>query len=301
MKLKKMSWRLVLMICLSPVAHVLAEECKPIEFFDGDLARAIRGPGSYCLQTDIKRKPAFDIHAGSLKSAAGESLLSMTFREPGVGGAGRVDLDLLGHRISSTAPNMLGVRSTRMVRNAHVHNGSIELVGGTSVGVSLLYAGTQGMPSSLDPAQPQYEDVPAPPSGSWGNTGNVVERLSIRAGGRGVVLGGDNNVVRDSTIEVDGPVAIFAYGKGTVIENNTIIVHGRGTGNYDAVIKLRDARGAIVRNNRIIHKGFGSAGTAINLLDSAEVRVENNILEGIENVVRRVGASSVNERGTERR
>jgi signal peptidase I len=276
--------------------------CEPVELYAEAKAKTVHKPGSYCLQTAISRTRAFDIHAGSFKTAAGEALLTIEYgARGGATDGGRVELDLRGNRISSTAPDMLGVSSSGMVRNARVRNGSIALEGGESVGVSMLYAGAQGMPSGLYPSLSQFEDVPAPASGSWGDSANVVERVAIRAGGRGVVLGGDNNVIRDSTIEVDGPVAIFAYGKGTVIENNTIIVHGRGKGRYDAVIKLRDARGAVVRNNRIIYKGFGSAGTAINLLDSADVRVENNILDGIENTVRRVGASNALESGTERR
>jgi hypothetical protein len=154
---------------------------------------------------------------------------------------------------------MLGVSSSGWGRNARVRNGSIALEGDQSVGVSMLYAGAQGMPSGLYPSLPQFEDAAAPPSGSWGNTGNVVERLSIRTGGRGVVLGGDNNVVRDSTIEVDGPV------------------------------------------NRIVYKGWGNAGMAVNLLDSENVWIENNVLESIAEVVRQVGRTSVQEQGTQRR
>ncbi|WP_228895444.1 right-handed parallel beta-helix repeat-containing protein [Pseudoduganella aquatica] len=292
----------LLLTCLPTLLAAPVLACEPVELYAAAKAKTMRKPGSYCLRSDVSRPRTFDIHAASFKTAAGEALLTIDYGSRGGGADGRrVDLDLRGHRIGSTAPDMLGVRSFGMVRNVRVSNGSIEVTGDTSVGVSMLYAGAQGMPGGLYPSLPQFEDAPAPASGSWGDSANVVERVAIRAGGRGVVLGGDNNVIRDSTIEVDGPVAIFAYGKGTVIENNTIIVHGRGTGNYDAVIKLRDARGAIVRNNRIIHKGFGSAGTAINLLDSADVRVENNILEGIENVVRQVGKTSVLQQGTQRR
>lgn len=283
-------------------APVLA--CEPVELYAEAKAKTktVRKPGSYCLQTAISRTRAFDIHAASFKTAAGEALLTIDYGGRGGGtDGGRLELDLRGNRISSTAPDMLGVSSSGLVRNARVRNGSIALEGDQSVGVSMLYAGAQGMPSGLYPSLPQFEDAAAPPSGCWGNTGNVVERLSIRASGRGVVLGGDNNVVRDSTIEVDGPVAIFAYGKGTVIENNTIIVHARGSGPYEAIIKLRDARGAVIRNNRIIYKGWGKAGMAVNLLDSENVRIENNVLESIAEVVRQVGRTSVQEQGTQRR
>jgi hypothetical protein len=276
--------------------------CEPVELYAEAKAKTMRKPGSYCLQSALSRTRTFDIHAASFKTAAGEALLRIEYGgRVGETDGDRVELDLRGKRISSTAPDMLGVSSSGVVRNARVRNGSIELEGGASVGVSMLYAGTQGMPSGLYPSLPQFEDAPAPLSGSWGNTSNVVERLTIRTGGRGVVLGGDNNVVRDSTIEVDGPVAIFAYGTGTVIENNTIIVHARGSGPYEAVIKLRDARGAVIRNNRIMYKGWGNAGMAVNLLDSENVRIENNVLESIADVVRQVGRTSVQEQGTQRR
>ena len=131
----------------------------------------------------------------------------------------------------------------------------------------------------------------------------MVEKLNIQAGYRGIVLGGGNNIIRNSTIEVDAHTAIYMYGPNPIIENNTIIIHGKGKTNpnfkedgikiLDGAIKLRDAKGGIIRNNRIIYKGgflgFGKAPVAINLLDSKDVLIENNTIEGFKALVRQNG------------
>ena len=137
----------------------------------------------------------------------------------------------------------------------------------------------------------------------------MVEKLNIQAGYRGIVLGGGNNIIRNSTIEVDAHTAIYMYGPNPIIENNTIIIHGKGKTNpnfkedgikiLDGAIKLRDAKGGIIRNNRIIYKGgflgFGKAPVAINLLDSKDVLIENNTIEGFKALVRQNGDTSITE------
>ena len=130
---------------------------------------------------------------------------------------------------------------------------------------------------------------------------SLVEAMTIRAGWRGVEMRGGGNVIRNSTIEVDGHTAIVLMGPETVIENNTIIVHGKGDAKpFDAAIKLRDAKGAIVRNNRIVYKGlwpFGKAPAAINLLDSTDVTIEGNTVERFEKLVRSNGETQFVDNG----
>jgi hypothetical protein len=140
-----------------------------------------------------------------------------------------------------------------------------------------------------------------PETADVGQANFLLSRLNIRAGGRGVIRSGAGNTIRDSTIEVDGATAIFLHGRNSIIENNTIIVHARAAGPNDAVIKLRDADGAMIRNNRIIYKGDSRTATAINLLDSRNVTIKDNIVEGIDNLVRQTGKTSVREQGTQRR
>nr|WP_255407841.1 right-handed parallel beta-helix repeat-containing protein [Collimonas sp. PA-H2] len=127
----------------------------------------------------------------------------------------------------------------------------------------------------------------------------MVEHMTIHAGWRGVVMGGGGNVLRDSTIDVDGHTAVYMYGPGSIIENNTIIIHRNGDAKpFDAAIKLRDAHGAVVRNNRIIYKGgwLGKAPAAVNLLDSTDVLIEGNTVENFDKLVRINGDSKYAEK-----
>nr|WP_281416098.1 right-handed parallel beta-helix repeat-containing protein [Collimonas antrihumi] len=128
----------------------------------------------------------------------------------------------------------------------------------------------------------------------------LIDKMTVRAGWRGITMGGGNNVLRDNTIEVDGNTAIYMYGPGSVIENNTIIIHGNADATpFDAAIKLRDAQGAVVRNNRIVYKGgwLGSPRAAINLLDSADVLIEGNTVEKFDKLIQVNGDSRYSERG----
>ncbi|WP_369827846.1 right-handed parallel beta-helix repeat-containing protein [Collimonas sp. PA-H2] len=150
----------------------------------------------------------------------------------------------------------------------------------------------------------EYEDLPASESldkkaPGYQPTGNLVEHMTIHAGWRGVVMGGGGNVLRDSTIDVDGHTAVYMYGPGSIIENNTIIIHRNGDAKpFDAAIKLRDAHGAVVRNNRIIYKGgwLGKAPAAVNLLDSTDVLIEGNTVENFDKLVRINGDSKYAEK-----
>ena len=134
----------------------------------------------------------------------------------------------------------------------------------------------------------------------------TAENLRIESGGRGIVMVGADNVVRNNVIEVDGKVAVYLYGPRPVIEGNTFIVHldPRDKTTLPAALKLRDADGAIVRNNHFIVKGGlltgllpGKAEAAINLLTSRNVLIENNIVEDARQLVRKDEASTSTERG----
>lgn len=68
----------------------------------------------------------------------------------------------------------------------------------------------------------------------------------------------------------------------------------------DGAIKLRDAKGGIIRNNKIIYTGgffnWGKAPVAINLLDSKDVLIEGNTIEGFDKIVRENGDTSYMEK-----
>jgi Right handed beta helix region len=129
----------------------------------------------------------------------------------------------------------------------------------------------------------------------------VIDGVKIEAGGRGVILGGSDNVLRNSVIEVDSATAVYVYGPNAVVEGNTFIVHRKvgGDENTSAPLKMRDADGAVIRNNRFIVTGLltGTADVAINLLESRGVVIENNHAEGVKEWLRKDDASSATSRG----
>ena len=120
---------------------------------------------------------------------------------------------------------------------------------------------------------------------------------------------GAGNVLRNSTIEVDSDTAVYLYGPGSVVEGNTFIIHSSKQYPYPAklpaALKLRDADGAVIRNNRFVVKGglfgifSGKADVAINLIESRDVLIENNVIEGANGLVRTDAASTATERGNE--
>jgi nitrous oxidase accessory protein NosD len=114
-------------------------------------------------------------------------------------------------------------------------------------------------------------------------------------------MSGTGNVLRNNVIEVESATAAYLYGPGSVIEGNTFIVHqtkGEPAATL-AILKLRDAHGAVIRNNRFIVKGVfvGKAEAAINLLESKNVVIEGNTIEGAKTLVRKDAASTTLEKG----
>ncbi len=115
----------------------------------------------------------------------------------------------------------------------------------------------------------------------------LIENMKIRTRRLGIVIQGADTVIRDSVIEVDSGTAIWLYGPNSVIENNTIIVHGEAEPKVglflleaDAPIRLHHGDGALVRNNRIIIAGKANR-RAISLFDTGPIRVENNTVYGL--------------------
>jgi hypothetical protein len=132
-----------------------------------------------------------------------------------------------------------------------------------------------------------------------------LDNLQVVSGGRGVIMVGANNVLRNSTIEVDSDTAVYLYGPNTLVEGNTFIVHlnPANASELPAALKLRDADGAIIRNNRFIVKSSNGrqAASAINLLASKGVLIENNVMENTHQLVRKDAESTTVERSNEPR
>jgi Right handed beta helix region len=300
-----------------------AQDCKSIGLYESYRVQSgyIKSPGKYCLTYDIAQPRLFDIHAGSYKSFSGASLISIACGHEQkcslLSEKDNYQIDLQGHVIKADVENMIGIQNWSGGLRVSIKNGYIDVPGSRSpnYGISL-----RGERVSMQPLKPESGSTKNVEKRCWPSapfcedisfseyldkkepiynaSDYSVEHMTIKAGWRGVVMGGANNILRDSTIEVDGQTAIFMYGPGSIIENNTIIIHGQGDAkSFDAAIKLRDAHGAIVRNNRIIYKGgwFGKAPAAVNLLDSTDVKIEGNTIEKFEKLVRLNGESTFSE------
>jgi len=110
--------------------------------------------------------------------------------------------------------------------------------------------------------------------------GILVEKVAISSAGWGIGVEGAGTVIRDSTIEVDAGTALWIYGPHARIENNTIIVRGRGrVREADAPIRLHHGDGAIIRNNRIVVKGDGHPW-AITSFRTGAITLEGNTMNG---------------------
>ncbi len=251
-----------------------------------------------------------------------------------VGGANHISINL-GQRVATGAPheNLSGVTfdwgdMAQVPQDIRISNGTIVTPGSFSCGVCLLpYKSWQWSrssadrtntmyPLSLEDARPSFRVRPDfNKKREWDiqdwdyrtATNFVVENLRVESGGRGIAMSGSNNIVRNSVIDVGSETAIYMYGPGTVIEGNTIILHmnSKMKASLPAAIKLLDGHGAIIRNNRILVKG-GLSGerfewqkveAAINLLNSTNVLIENNVVDDARVLVRKDAISTALIRG----
>ncbi len=128
------------------------------------------------------------------------------------------------------------------------------------------------------------EGLPKGP-GAYLQRNVLIEKMNISTQQASIVIQGAGTIIRDSVIEAQAGTAIWIYGPGALIENNTIIVHGRAPGldpllEADAPIRLIHADGAVVRNNRIV-AADDAHHRAISVFDTGPIKVESNRLEGI--------------------
>ncbi|WP_266169018.1 right-handed parallel beta-helix repeat-containing protein [Dyella subtropica] len=285
------------------------------------------GSGRQCLVQDLVQRHAWSIAEGF--NERGSPARIVTFYR-----ATHVDLDLQGHLVSSEPfENATGValdQATSEASLSHlddfpqhmsVRNGVIKTPGSRGVGIYLgfhknfdlstrAYASAyEVMPEDQQPLGDQRPYEPGKKIGfihPWNyqpETYYSVDNMKVVSGGRGVIMVGANSVLRNSTIEVDGDTAVYLYGPNTLVEGNTFIVH-LNPGNASelpAALKLRDADGAIIRNNRFMVKNSSGqeATAAINLLQSKDVLIENNVMENTHQLVRKDAESTAIERSHE--
>jgi hypothetical protein len=218
-----------------------------------------------------------------------------------------IDIDLQGHRLQADVDDMVGVKDRVASERIFLHDGTIVVPGAreANVGVDLqsmtsayaTYARLDCGKSGANCGNGQVATISkeAPP---YESTRHIVDRMNVRAGWLGVQMVGIGNTLRNSVIEVDSRNAIALFGFASIIENNTIIVHGEGKpAANDGALTLWDGNGAVIRNNRFIFKGrIRQAPPAIRLIDAVDVRLEGNTFEGFSQVVAQTGKSSYSEK-----
>ena len=301
---------------------------------------SIVGKGNYCVVQDFVQREVRDwVNGGDIIGSPNQQ------GQDGVVGlvpSGSVSLDLQGHLLTGkpflntngvvasirTAlfdePNG-GIRIKMPGINVTVRNGVVDVPGPLSYGVVVspfktpFWSGSNAVKPvvyrTVDPEDdPPYSldsvrnGIRLPDSVIWDYnpaTHYVVENLEIYSGGRGVIMSGADNVLRNNVINVDSPTAVYMYGPRPVIEGNTFIIKldPKNGAPLPAVIKLRDAHGAIIRNNHfVIKRSFfdkpdNGEHFAVNLLESKDVVIQDNQIHDELLLVRKDAASNTVETG----
>lgn len=303
----KLHIALMFLILQAGVALGSEPSCTPLPIpalHPQEVRGYIRGPGRYCLQQDITAVSRFDVHAGGYKSFAGQGLIRIDCDKNDACVQDAYSIDLQNRRVRAKATDMVGIINTSGGMDVAIRNGHIEVPGKSSanVAISLRWQYTpfavMGKRCLLE--DPTCQDIPASQTDDkrapdYEPGGYLIDNVNVRAGWRGVQMGGGGNILRNSVVAVDSSTAAVLFGPGAIVENNTIIIHGKGEhGDFDAALKLRDAHGAVVRNNAFVYRGglFSNAPAAINLLDSRDVLIEGNTFKGFKLPVRANGATT---------
>lgn len=105
--------------------------------------------------------------------------------------------------------------------------------------------------------------------------------ISSRARAGAINIQGAGTVIRHCVIETSAGTALWIFGPGAIIEDNTIIVHGAvPLREADAPIRLHQADGAVIRNNKIVIKGSANR-RGISVFDTGAITVDNNTFYGM--------------------
>jgi hypothetical protein len=290
----------------SVLGHAQAsDECREIRKIPPGgtsltMAENIDTPGKYCLAADIESQRLYTIEGE--RNGYDQPILQVD--------ASNVDIDLQGHSVVANTIDMNGIHlfrkdaHSRPTSHVSVRNGTVA----ARTGDAIAFAFSAG--SLLSDFLTMYQGYAELANGAvtklqhvtldqYPLTEHVIDNMKVRAntGGRpgyagpvGIGMAGSHNIIRNSTIEItNGHAAIYLFGPGNVIENNTIIFHGQSVFESAAAIKLHQADGTIIRNNDIVIDTpmFGKApAAAIALVDSKGVVIENNRLRGIKTLVK---------------
>jgi Right handed beta helix region len=304
-------------IGIAGVAHAQTP-CQPIvqrPHNDGYVQdQGIERPGPYCLREDIFVKGHRSWIEGGRIFNVSKIIVNI--------GADDVVLDLDGHLAWSDGRLEAGFETTladkkvpldKPPKNITLRNGSLRL---EHSGLGIRFSGLGGLqadrvPISMGPkpSEPRVKHTGLPKTreevreqvkeyGIWETESLwaqlpepsnypirnlTIERMHIRTREAALVLQGAGSVIRDNIIEVDDGTAIWLYGPGAVVENNTIIVNGDGERilEADAPIRLHHGDGAVIRNNKIVVKGKAPR-RAVSTFETGDFTLQDNRIFGVE-------------------
>jgi hypothetical protein len=263
-------------------------------------ADTIDAPGRYCLAENVEGPRLYTIEGE--RNGYDQPVIQVD--------ASNVDIDLQGHAIVANTRDMNGILLFALDAHSHptshvsIHNGTVAARTGDAIGLgfsggSLLSDFLTMYQGNAELANTAIAKLQQVTLDQYPLTEHVIDKIKVRAntgggpgagGPVGIGMKGSHNIIRNSTIEItNGHAAIYLFGPGNVIENNTIIFRGQSAFESAAAIKLHQADGTVIRNNDIVIDApmFGKApAAAIALVDSKGVVIENNRLRGIKTLVK---------------
>jgi Right handed beta helix region len=285
-----------------------ATGCKPLKPNPSIGILLIKESGCFHMEESFSQGWIFDIHALAYK---GPNIPSMIHGE-----AADVEIDLKSKELKTdtyvSGIMVIAARYNPKGRNVplesnEVHrviirNGTIQLKNTRNVGngFGVILAGQTndtlkwyyygdnlkdyGNPTSRPPFPTTFRKVQY-----------VLENLTIKTANAAALMMGDGIVIRNCTIEVENENALIIYGPNALIENNTI-VYKFAAGNPKTILRtaiyLNRANNAVIRNNTISVDGGEAIASMVAMVDSKDVRIENNLLKGEANAAVVQGTSS---------
>ena len=297
-------------VVLSPLANAAtSQKCESVRPESStDQQALIRSSGRHCVQADFNQGWLYVLSEGGRRGPHDTKLVEIW--------ASQVDLDLKNHTLRTSTyidgivgppntfdPRTLARLSHEQVHRLFVHDGTIRLHNsdGGSSGIGVI--------SPLEISYIHNTHTGRTPPSSFAKVDFVLENLTINTGNAAAVLMGDGIVVRNCIIEVEGPNALVIYGPNAIVENNRIVyryvpVTVRGLAEptperapeVRAAIYLRMANGAVIRGNTIEVRGAAGDVSAVALIDSTSVHIENNQLSRTAPVATLLGRSSAHVR-----
>lgn len=256
------------------------ENCTLLSDPDG-WSIAAGEPGNYCLGKSLKQSSP--IIKFQHQSSPRSPLISIYSSD--------VSLDLRGFHLSSSTPNHSGVYTNFLSSENNlpttIKNGEITTtddpaiymvdmwnMGNKRFGRGYALASSEGDISKYKP------------------TVFVLENLTIKSDQHTIIMQGKRNVIRNCKI-IGGNETVNIYGPNLLFEENTIITNitkPGATGNEQPVaLYLEDAANSIVRNNNIVINGPELPNSsAIALVNSQDVLIENNTITGTKKIYKLV-------------